>query len=358
MLQSFITNKVMYSILFLLSISVNSLAEGKINNNKNLITISTVMIHVSGNNDVKYQGAGIRVGEDKKNVYFTTANHVIENATEINISFYGNSKSSVNAFVQYRSTELDLAVVSVLLSDIRKKNIKFPRLSFVDQSYLSLGDKLSSIGHPPGAPWLVSLKHHTLLQINIKDNLSVMRISKGTIEEGHSGGVIFNQNNKIIGLITKRMQSVAVIVKWSVIHAQLKEWKIPTGVALSKDRIKLFEEVSSDNCDWLGNINGDNLIWATGIASISRQCRNKLCNTSIMKDKAKKVARIYALSNISEKFEVFVDSSNSLSDGVLTTEIIEKTKANIEHPKFCFKQEDNDTIRAFAVGKVIPFRSD
>ena len=136
-------------------------------------------------------GTGFVVNE---NGYIVTNNHVVENATNIMVSFYDGQKYS--AEVVGVSEAHDIAVLKVEATGLNTVTIG-------SSSSLEVGNTIYTIGHPLGLSYSLStgIISATERMINEESGnaISVIQLDCG-INEGNSGGPLFNSRGEVIGV--------------------------------------------------------------------------------------------------------------------------------------------------------------
>lgn len=138
------------------------------------------------------RGSGFIVSPDG---YIVTNNHVVENATRVNV-LLNNGKKAV-ATVVGTDPKTDLAVIK-----INEKNLPF--LNFADSDKLEVGDWAIAIGNPFGLQatvtvGVVSAKGRS--QLHIADFEDFIQ-TDAAINPGNSGGPLLDVNGEVIGVNT------------------------------------------------------------------------------------------------------------------------------------------------------------
>lgn len=138
------------------------------------------------------RGSGFIVSEDG---YIVTNNHVVENATKVNVTF--NNGKKYTAKVVGTDPKTDLAVVKI-------DEKKLPHLSFADSEALEVGDWAIAIGNPFGLQatvtvGVVSAKGRS--QLHIADFEDFIQ-TDAAINPGNSGGPLLDVEGEVIGVNT------------------------------------------------------------------------------------------------------------------------------------------------------------
>ena len=144
-------------------------------------------------------GTGFIISRDG---YILTNNHVVEDATKIEVSLYADE-----ADVSYKAKVIgrDPLTDSALIQLIDKPNHPLPEARFGDSSQVEAGDWVMAIGNPFGY-------EHTVTVGVISATSRAFRVSTGrsndmlqtdaAINPGNSGGPLLNIRGEVIGMNT------------------------------------------------------------------------------------------------------------------------------------------------------------
>ncbi len=167
------------------------------------VTPSVVLISASQNGTPQY-GTGFFV---TSNGYLVTNYHVIENCDSISV-YLSSGHSYVASTVGYREAE-DLAVLKV-------NGNRFQAVTVGDSDALRVGDLTVVIGNPAGfeaafstVDGIVSALNRsvTVNQGTYTVELSMIQTS-APVNNGNSGGPMFNSKGEVVGIITRKMTGV------------------------------------------------------------------------------------------------------------------------------------------------------
>jgi serine protease Do len=137
-----------------------------------------------------------------KEGYILTNNHVVEDATKIEVSLYADE-----ADVSYKAKVIgrDALTDSALIQLIDKPNHALPEAKFGDSSHVEAGDWVMAIGNPFGY-------EHTVTVGVISATSRAFRVTTGrsndmlqtdaAINPGNSGGPLLNVRGEVIGMNT------------------------------------------------------------------------------------------------------------------------------------------------------------
>lgn len=152
-------------------------------------------------------GSGIIVGENDSELLIATNYHVIEGADSLEVIF--NDDTTVEAVVKGTDSDMDLAVIAVMLDDIDDSTrdvIKIATLG--DSTALKLGEPAIAIGNALGYGQSVTTGVISAVNRDVE-------ISEGTtqtfiqtdaaINPGNSGGALLNLQGEVIGINSNKI---------------------------------------------------------------------------------------------------------------------------------------------------------
>lgn len=169
-----------------------------------------------GNNQVSL-GSGFILSEDG---YIITNNHVIDKAEEIDVILSDNTK--IEAQLIGKDPKTDLALIKV------KTNKKLTPIKFGDSDKIRVGDWILAIGNPFGlggsvTAGIVSAKSRDI-ESGPYDNFIQ---TDASINQGSSGGPMFNMNGEVIGINSALFSNTGTSVGIGfAIPVNLAEWVI------------------------------------------------------------------------------------------------------------------------------------
>lgn len=139
-------------------------------------------------------GSGVIVSNDG---YIVTNNHVIENATAVSVTLYNSEE--FDATLVGTDPRSDLAVLKIDANDL-------PFAAIADSSTLVLGQECVVIGNPLGEGISCSNGIISVLEkeITIKDYPMSVIQTNAAVNEGNSGGGLFNMNGDLIGVVNAK----------------------------------------------------------------------------------------------------------------------------------------------------------
>lgn len=167
----------------------------------------TAMDWYGDESEEEASGSGIIVGENENELLIVTNYHVIEENNEISVQFIDDSE--VLAYVKGTDAEHDLAVITVLLSDIEeatKQKIAIATLGNSDA--LQVGEPAIAIGNSLGYGQSVTTGVISALnrEIEFDNNTTSFLIqTDAAINPGNSGGALLNMKGEVIGINSSKI---------------------------------------------------------------------------------------------------------------------------------------------------------
>ncbi len=179
-----------------------------------VVAISTVAYSEDwffGTTEIDGSGSGFVFAKDAYNVYIATNNHVISGASDITVSF--NENSAVAGKVVGVDQNADLAVVSVTASDLQAVGITEVTIAaFGDSDLMQPGDPVIAIGNALGEGITATSGIVSVIskQINLQGKTLNVIQTDAAINEGNSGGPLFNDKGEVIGINTAKFASETI----------------------------------------------------------------------------------------------------------------------------------------------------
>lgn len=180
-----------------------------------VVSIVTSSQQAGGFFNVPYQeegaGSGIIFNQSPDKLYIVTNYHVISQADYVFIT--KNESERVPAKLVGQDQQTDVAVISVLKSDLRENGIRDLAISvFGDSDTCQVGETVLAIGNAVGMGntatiGIISAKDKNII-INGKA-LEVIQID-AAINRGNSGGPLINTMGEVIGINTATISSYSV----------------------------------------------------------------------------------------------------------------------------------------------------
>ena len=143
-------------------------------------------------------GTGFIISKDG---FILTNNHVVQDATKIQVSLYGDDERFYNARLVGRDQLTDTALIEL----IEKPAGPLPEVKFGDSSQMAPGDWVMAIGNPFGYTYTVTVGVISATQrgLRVTDGRSNEMLQTDTaINPGNSGGPLLNVRGEVIGMNT------------------------------------------------------------------------------------------------------------------------------------------------------------
>ena len=165
-----------------------------------------------------------------------TNNHVIEGAEEIVANFNDGTKLKVVKIIG-RDTKTDLALLKV----VPKKPLK--AVKFANSSKIRVGDWVLAIGNPFGLGGSLTVGVVSAKKRDIQSGLYDEFIqTDASINQGNSGGPLFNMEGKVVGINTAIMSPTGVSIGIG--------FSVPSNTA--KRVISQLQKYGETRRGWLG----------------------------------------------------------------------------------------------------------
>ena len=154
-------------------------------------------------------GSGIIIGENDSELLMVTNNHVVSDATTVNVTFADGE--SYEAQVKSTDSDTDLAIVVVKLSDIKESTMNQIKIATIgDSDSLKVGEQVVAIGNALGygqsvTTGIVSAKARTN-----STNTTPLIQTDAAINPGNSGGALLNMKGEVIGINSSKYSDTTV----------------------------------------------------------------------------------------------------------------------------------------------------
>ena len=150
-------------------------------------------------------GSGVIISEDG---YIVTNNHVIQGASELEITL--NDNRSFKASLVGTDSKTDIALLKI------DTNEKLPFAAFADSDAINVGDWVLAVGNPYNlnstvTAGIVSAKARNLSQNGIQSFIQ----TDAAVNPGNSGGALVNSNGDLIGINTMISSATGSYVGYS-----------------------------------------------------------------------------------------------------------------------------------------------
>ena len=154
-------------------------------------------------------GSGIIIGENDSELLMVTNNHVVSDATTVNVTFADGE--SYEAQVKSTESDTDLAILVVKLSDKKESTMNQIKIATIgDSDSLKVGEQVVAIGNALGygqsvTTGIVSAKDRTN-----STNTTPLIQTDAAINPGNSGGALLNMKGEVIGINSSKYSDTTV----------------------------------------------------------------------------------------------------------------------------------------------------
>ncbi len=156
-------------------------------------------------------GSGFIVGTNDTELLVATNNHVCENTTKLQVVF--SDGQAVNATVRSTDPDNDLAIVSVLLKDIPDETAATITIaSLGDSDTCEIGEMVIAIGNALGYGQSVTVGYLSAKdrEVTIGNLTQKLLQTDAAINEGNSGGPLFNVDGDVVGINCAKYSDTSV----------------------------------------------------------------------------------------------------------------------------------------------------
>lgn len=156
-------------------------------------------------------GSGIIFSEDNGTMYIVTNYHVIENSTEVNVTF--SDGSSASAQIRGYDSDADIAVLTVDMSQLSEDTLNTVKIAVLgDSDALQVGEGAIAIGNALGYGQSVTTGTISAVdrEVQMTDGTKTMIQTDAAINEGNSGGALLNTKGEVIGINSAKLYGETV----------------------------------------------------------------------------------------------------------------------------------------------------
>lgn len=160
-------------------------------------------------------GSGILIQEDENAIYIATNNHVVEDSTDVQITFSDETKAS--AKVVGTDASSDLAVVKVEKSELSETTLSGIKVTEIaDSTKIKVGEQAIAIGNALGYGTSVTVGYVSAkdreISTSTEESGSTMELiqTDAAINPGNSGGALVNSKGQVIGINSSKFASEEV----------------------------------------------------------------------------------------------------------------------------------------------------
>lgn len=153
-------------------------------------------------------GSGIIVSKNDNELLILTNDHVVEGAEELTVQFI--NEESVDAKIKGTSSEKDIAIISIKLSDLTKDTLSQIKIATIgDSTKLKVGNGVIAIGNALGYGQSVTTGVVSALdrEVTIDNYTNKMIQIDAAINGGNSGGALLNSRGEVVGINSAKYSS-------------------------------------------------------------------------------------------------------------------------------------------------------
>ncbi|RKM57694.1 PDZ domain-containing protein [Butyrivibrio sp. XB500-5] len=158
--------------------------------------------------EAQASGSGIIVGHNDTELLIATNYHVIDGADSLEVIF--NDDTSVGAAVKGTNSDMDLAVIAIMLDEIPENTLNaIKEAKLGDSNTLKLGEPAIAIGNALGYGQSVTTGVISALNREVEtqqggDKHTFIQ-TDAAINPGNSGGALLNLNGEVIGINSNKL---------------------------------------------------------------------------------------------------------------------------------------------------------
>ena len=156
-------------------------------------------------------GSGFIIGQNNEELLIVTNNHVIQDASNIEIVF--NDGAKAKASLRGSNAVADIAVVCVSFDDLSEETRNHIRIATIGNSNnVQLGDLAIAIGNALGYGQSVTVGYVSAInrEVEIEGRTMELMQTDAAINPGNSGGALLNTRGEVIGINTVKLISTEV----------------------------------------------------------------------------------------------------------------------------------------------------
>lgn len=157
------------------------------------------------------RGSGIIIGQTDDELLIVTNSHVVDGADSITVGFA--DAEIYDATVKGADSAVDLAVIGVKMSDLKKDTLDAIKVAVIgDSDALRVGEQVVAIGNAVGYGQSVTTGIVSALDRDVPDDDSDTHYiqTDAAINPGNSGGALLNMKGEVIGINSAKIASTYV----------------------------------------------------------------------------------------------------------------------------------------------------
>ncbi len=162
-------------------------------------------------------GTGFIVGQNDTELLLATNNHVVEDATAIQVTFVDDK--TAEAVIKGTDAQADLAVVAVSLEDVDEDTLDAIKVAVLgDSDSIKVGQMAVAIGNAQGMGQSVTVGYISAKdrQLSVPDstgtqsNTMTFLQTDAAINGGNSGGPLLNSDGEVVGINSAKISDTQV----------------------------------------------------------------------------------------------------------------------------------------------------
>lgn len=159
--------------------------------------------------EVTSLGSGVIIGQTDTELLIVTNAHVVDGASTLTVSFCDNESNE--AYIKGSDSEVDIALIGVKLSDIKETTLDEIKIAvFGDSDSVKVGEQVMAIGNALGYGQSVTTGIISALHRTNNTTTSELIQTDAAINNGNSGGALFNMRGEVIGINNSKPASATV----------------------------------------------------------------------------------------------------------------------------------------------------
>ncbi len=175
--------------------------------NSTFTTTGTTIYGQTVSQESQGSGSGIIVGQSDSELLIATNNHVVEDATSMEVEFIDGTKATAN--IKGTDSAKDLAVIAVALEDLSSDTLSQIKVATLgDSDSLTVGEPAIAIGNALGygqsvTTGVISAVNREVETEDGETNTFIQ--ADAAINPGNSGGALINANGEVIGINSNKI---------------------------------------------------------------------------------------------------------------------------------------------------------
>ncbi len=162
--------------------------------------------------EAQASGSGIIIAQNGSNLLIVTNNHVVADASSVQVTFSDDSTAS--AEIKGSDENADLAVLSINMNDLSADTIAAIKVATLgDSDAVEAGDMAIAIGNALGYGQSVTVGYISAVnrEVTTTDNNTMKLLqTDAAINPGNSGGALLNIKGQVIGINSAKYASTEV----------------------------------------------------------------------------------------------------------------------------------------------------